>query len=104
VRTTSRGAAGVVSVLSTMTRTSRAFISTTSVKVPPMSTASRQSDVVGAAAIAEVLSRRGEDVEDPHLVHLVVADEDAVAVPDGSGGQGHAARAGVHARLAVPLT
>ena len=79
VRTPSSGAAGVVSVLSTTTRPDAASSSTASVNVPPMSTARRQSEPA-----AEVLARRGEDVEDPHLVELVVADEHAVAVPDAS--------------------
>ena len=35
------------------------------------------------SAIAQVLSRWGEHVEDPDLVQLVVADEDAVAMPHG---------------------
>ena len=42
-RTPSSGAAGVVSVLSTTTRPEAASSRTTSVNVPPMSTASRQS-------------------------------------------------------------
>ena len=46
-RTPSSGAAGVVSVLSTITRPLAASISTTSVNVPPMSTASRQPLEVG---------------------------------------------------------
>ncbi len=45
VRTPSSGAAGVVSVLSTTTRPETASNSTTSVNVPPMSTARRQSAV-----------------------------------------------------------
>ena len=85
-RTPSSGAAGVVSVLSTTTRPDAASSSTTSVNVPPMSTASRQSAVVRSgrrrsALRAQVVARRGEHVEDPALAVLVVADEDAVAVP-----------------------
>src|SRR4029079_8766885 len=49
-----------------------------------MWTARRQSGAVDPSAIAQVLSRRREDVEDPHLVQLVVTDEHAVAVPDGT--------------------
>ena len=52
----------------------------------------RAADVDGQApvgavelsALAQVLARRSEHVEDPDLAVLVVADEDAVAVPDGS--------------------
>ena len=61
--------------------------STTSVNVPPMSTASRQSraavrrQAVRRQPSSQVVAGRGEDVEDPALAVLVVADEDAVAVP-----------------------
>ena len=85
VRTPSSGAAGVVSVLSTITRPVAASSSTTSVKVPPMSTARRQSGAVDAISHCARSSSRGrEDVEDPHLVQLVVTDEHAVAVPHGA--------------------
>src|SRR5438045_670775 len=73
-RTPSRGLAGVVSVLSTTTAPEAASRRTTSVKVPPMSTASRQS------ATSVVLPRWGEDVQDPRLAGLGIADELAVAV------------------------
>src|SRR5438552_13602845 len=73
-RTPSSGAAGVVSVLSMTTRPVSPSSSTTSVKVPPMSTARRQS------AIPVVLAGRREHVEDPRLADLGVADEVAVAV------------------------
>ena len=100
VRTPSSGAAGVVSVLSTTTRPVAASSSTTSVNVPPMSTASRQSGADRrASAIAQVVARRREDVEDPALVVLVVADEDAVAVPDGSRREVHLAGAEHDPRL-----
>ena len=76
--------AGVVSVLSTTTCPLAASSSTTSVNVPPMSTARRQSGDGHADQPFRVRSvaRRGEHVEDPALVELVVADEHAVAVPD----------------------
>src|SRR4051794_6629309 len=98
-RTPSSGAAGVVSVLSTITCPSAALISTTSVNVPPMSTASRQSGAAAASAISEVLSRWGEHIQDPDLVHLVVPDEDAVAVPHGTRREIHLAGAELDARL-----
>src|SRR3954447_3519213 len=98
-RTPSSGAAGVVRVLSTITRPSAALISTTSVNVPPMSTASRQSGAAAASAISQVLSRWGEHIEDPDLVHLVVADEDAVAVPHRPRREVHLAGAELDARL-----
>src|SRR3546814_13802073 len=70
-----RGRDGVDRVLSTTTRPLSASRRTTSVKVPPMSTASRQS------AIVVLLSDGVEDVHDPDLVVLGgVADEVAVAV------------------------
>ena len=65
--------------------------STTSVNVPPMSTASRQS--VASVTSSEILSRRGEHVEDPALAVLVVADEHRVAVPDVRRGEVDVARA-----------
>src|SRR6476659_3148515 len=101
VRTPSSAAAGVVSVLSTITRPLAASIKTTSVKVPPMSTARRQSGAVDPSAIAQVLSRGREDVEDPHLVQLVVTDEHAVAVPDGTRRQVDLARTEHHPRLVI---
>src|SRR3546814_9411489 len=58
-RTPLSGRDGVDSVLSTTTRPLSASRSTTSVKVPPMSTASRQS------AIAVLLPDGMEDVHDP---------------------------------------
>src|SRR5438128_5719458 len=73
-RTPSRGAAGVVSVLSMTTRPVSPSSSTTSVKVPPMSTARRQS------AIPVVLAGRREHVQDPRLAELRVTDEVAVTV------------------------
>src|SRR3546814_7704925 len=74
-RTPLSGRDGVDSVLSTTTRPLSASRSTTSVKVPPMSTASRQS------AIAVLLPDGMEDVHDPDLAVLGgVADEVAVAV------------------------
>src|SRR3954453_8768271 len=103
-RTPSSGAAGVVSVLSTMTRPSPALISTTSVKVPPMSTASRQSGAADRSAIAQVLSRWGEHVEDPDLVHLFVTHEDAGAVPHGPRREIHLTRAQFNARWILWFT
>lgn len=54
--------------------------------VPPISTASRQSAGCSAVAIGvvfcEVVAGRREDVQDPAFVVFVIADEDAVAVPD----------------------
>jgi hypothetical protein len=46
-------------------------------------------------------SRRREHVEDPHLVVLVVADEDALAVPDGGRGEVEVAGAQLVARAVV---
>src|SRR3954453_21142836 len=82
-----------------ITRPSAALISTTSVNVPPVSTASRQSGAADASAIAQVLSRWGEHVEDPDLVHLSVTHEDAVAVPHGPRREIPLARAEFDARL-----
>src|SRR3954470_2702625 len=81
-RTASSGADGVVSVLSTTTVPLAASSSTRSVNVPPMSTASLQSAI--SSLLGEVGAGGREHVEDPALVELVVADEDRVAVPDGT--------------------
>ena len=86
-RTPSSGAAGVVSVLSTTTRPDAASSSTTSVNVPPMSTASRQSASLIRRPFRVPRARWREDVEDPDLAVLVVADEDAVAMPDAAWGE-----------------
>ena len=59
VRTPSSGADGVVSVLSTTTGPDAASSSTTSVNVPPMSTASRQSAVTSRPGLRGRLGSRG---------------------------------------------
>src|SRR3546814_11032938 len=87
-----RGRDGVDRVLSTTTRPLSASRRTTSVKVPPMSTPSRQS------AIAVLLSDGVEDVHDPDLVVLGgVADEVAVALRHVLRPTGDVARAEGHA-------
>ena len=65
-RTPSSGAAGVVSVLSTTTRPDAASNSTTSVNVPPMSTASRQSLIAHSA-----LGRSGRSLRSPFAPQVV---------------------------------
>ena len=81
VRTPSSGALGVVSVLSTTTRPEAASRRTTSVNVPPISTASRQFVVGMGLALPQIVAGRCEHVENPAFVELVVADEHAVAMP-----------------------
>src|SRR5579864_477534 len=83
--TPSSGRSGVLSVLSTTTRPVSPSSSTTSVNVPPMSTATRQS------AIPVFLPHRAEDVHDPDLAALGVADEMAVAVGQAAGRVVHVA-------------
>src|SRR5579864_3582351 len=83
--TPSSGRIGVLSVLSTTTRPVSPSSSTTSVNVPPMSTATRQS------AIAVLLPHRAEHVHDPDLAALGVADEPAVAVGQAAGRVVHVA-------------
>src|SRR5262245_33470491 len=75
--TPSSGRLGVLNVLSTTTRPVAPSRRTTSVNVPPMSTASRQSD---PSAIPVFLTYRTEDVEDPRLASARIGDEFAVAV------------------------
>src|SRR5579871_5765717 len=72
--TPSRGRDGVLRVLSTTTRPVSPSSSTTSVNVPPMSTATLQS------AIPVFLPDGAEDVHDPDFAVPGVADEPAVAV------------------------
>src|SRR5262245_24721377 len=73
-RSPTSGSDGVVSVFSVSTSPDTASSRTTSVKVPPMSTASRQSP------IAIVLAWRRKDVRNPAFAVLGVADEPAIAV------------------------
>src|SRR3954463_2996269 len=79
--TPSSGRDGVLSVLSTTTRPVSPSRSTTSVNVPPMSTANRQSPPFTVDSATPVLLTHGaEDVEDPRLTGARVGDERAVAV------------------------
>src|SRR4051794_15212429 len=102
-RTPLSGRDGVDNVLSTTTRPLSASSRTTSVNVPPMSTARRQS------AIAVLLPHGMEDVEDPHFVVVGgVAAEEAVTVghvlrrPVDVAGPEHRALVGADAEVELP--
>ena len=91
VRTPSSGAEGVVKVLSTTTRPDARSMRTTSVNVPPISTANRQSATVifflhylrccCYKKKLDVSSRGRENIQDPHFIEFFIADEETVAMP-----------------------